>query len=64
MSDPGAVERNNQYAQIALDRARIRNGGNGVIPQSQPDSVVANGIPAQAADRPVPFVGSTSGGGE
>ena len=52
MSDPGAVERNNQYAQIALDRARIRNGGNGVFPAKAPDSVVSTDQPSTAWDNP------------
>jgi hypothetical protein len=62
MSDPGATERNNLYAQIALDRARIRNGGNGVVPENQPDSVVATDLPSMAVDVPRRRVGSNEGG--
>jgi hypothetical protein len=61
MSDPGAVERNNLYAQIALDRARLRNLNNGVIPSYAPDSVVSTDMPSAAVDNPRNSVGGNNG---
>jgi hypothetical protein len=50
--DNGAVERNIEFNQVALDRAAQRNGGQNV-PPSPPASVtgVTSG-PSSAVDRP------------
>lgn len=62
MSDPGCVERNVRMNQIALDRARLRNGNNGVIPDYAPSSVTgADMTPSRAVDKPEPYVGTNGG---
>ena len=49
-SDPGATERNVQYADIALQRAAQRNGGQNP-PASAPVAVTTeNPVPARAVD--------------
>lgn len=62
MSDSGAVERNNEFAQRALERARLRNLGDGQFPAMQPDSVVSTDLPSMAVDVPRRRTGSNSGG--
>ncbi len=47
MSDGGAVERNVQFNQTALERAAQRNGGQN-MPAPQPTSVTAERGPVQA----------------
>jgi hypothetical protein len=49
MSDEGCIERNVQVNQIALDRARIRNGNNGDIPDYAHSSVTGVDIGASQA---------------
>jgi len=62
MSDPGCVERNQQNAERALERARIRNGGNGGFPSGPPDAVVSTDLPSMAVDVPRRRTGSNEGG--
>jgi len=62
MSDPGAVERNQQYADRALERARLRNLGNGEFPSGPPDSVVSTDLPPMAVDTPRRRTGTNEGG--
>ena len=51
-ADPGAVERNQEHHAAALERARLRNLGNGQIPASPPANVVADTVPSKAVDTP------------
>lgn len=62
MSDPGSVERNVEFNQRALERARIRNMGNGQIPGYAPDSVISTDLPPTAVDVPRRRTGSNEGG--
>jgi hypothetical protein len=62
-SDPGAIERNQQYNAIALQRAATRNGGQHV-PASEPQSVVSADItPSMAVDKPVRQITDEGPGG-
>ena len=47
MADPGAVERNVMYADIALQRASQRNGGQNAVPSSVTG---ADAVPSQAVN--------------
>lgn len=58
MSDAGAIARNVQHNQIALERAAQRNGGQN-IPASPPSSVTGtDSVPSRAVDVPHPYVGT------
>jgi hypothetical protein len=62
-SDAGAIERNQQYNAIALQRAAARNGGEHV-PASAPQSVVsADMTPSMAVDKPVRKITDEGAGG-
>jgi hypothetical protein len=57
MADPGAVERNVMYADIALQRASQRNGGQSAVP-TVPSSVTgADAVPSQAVNTTNPYGG-------
>jgi hypothetical protein len=60
VSDPGAVERNFEFHERALERARIRNGNNGAIPQSQAESVVQRDLPVRSVNKPVRTTGGNN----
>jgi hypothetical protein len=57
VSDSGAVERNHEFAQRALERARLRNGGNGVVQPDPRDDVAATDFPVRSVDKPVRTTG-------
>lgn len=62
MSDPGAIERNVMYADIALRRAAQRNGNQHSVP-TVPSSVTGvNGVPSRAVGTETPYVGKNEGG--
>jgi len=62
MSDPGAIDRNARAAQIALDRASQRNGGQN-IPASAPASVLGtDSVPSMAVNGPRRRTGTIEGG--
>ena len=62
MADSGAVERNAEYAARALERARLRNGGNGSIPASPSASVLGtDSIPSMAVNTPRRQTGPNGG---
>ena len=63
MSDPGAVARNQQVNQIALERASQRNGGQN-IPSQAPSSVTgADPVPSRAVNTPVRQITDEGPGG-
>jgi hypothetical protein len=60
--DRGAVGRNVEFNQRALERAAQRNGGQN-IPDAPPASVTGDdSMPSRAVDKPVPYVGTNEGG--
>jgi hypothetical protein len=56
------LKNQNDFAQIALERARLRNLGNGVIAATNPGSVTqSNDMPSRAASGERNPVGSKGG---